>query len=147
MGWRGIAGAGGRRRRAGFTLIEVAIGVVVVGIGLMASMQFMGAASKATGVNTQTMLAVQYARAGWETAYGQGFAKVKDWTANPPTAAPALSTPSPGFERHIWVENVNINSIAGAAAGGEISDKLRVNVDICKGGKVIYTQRWILTKS
>ena len=136
----------GLMRRSGTTLIEIAICIGIVGTGVAALMQFMASATNVNRINVQTAMAIQYARAGWETAVGQGFDKVKMWTVNPPIVAPAFSTPSNGYERRIWVENVNINNITGAAAAGAITDKLRLNVEILANTVLVYKQRWILTK-
>lgn len=133
-------------RQGGYTLLEVALSVAIVGIGILALMRFMTSATSVNRVNTQMSLATQYARGGWEVALGQGFDVVKTWTTNPPTAAPALATLSGRFERRIWVDNLDINSINGAAASGAISDKLRVNVEIRQNNTLVYSQRWILTK-
>lgn len=129
-----------------FTLLEIAICIAIVGVGITALMGFMGSATRVNRVNTETALAVQYARGGWELAASKGFGTVSTWTANPPTSAPALMTFNSGlYERRVWAENLDIDNVAGAALGGVPTDKLRLNVEIRKSGVPVYSQKWILT--
>lgn len=140
----GVARA--RERARAFSLIEVALAVVIIALGLVAVMRLVTTTTQVADSNTTDLLAVQYARAGWEMAYGQGFDKVKTWTANPPTALPAYSQPAPGYERRIWAENISIDNIAQSPGpGGAIGKTLRLNVEVYKGGKRVHTQQWIVT--
>ena len=135
------------RRTAGFTLLEIALCIVIVGTGIAAIMAFMGSATRVNTANTHTSIAVQLARAGWEIAFDQGYDIAKTWIDNPPTTSPALATyPTVplNFARRIWVENGNINSLTGAP-GGAVGDTVRVNVEIYYSNALLYKQTWILT--
>lgn len=136
-------------RRAGTTLIEIAICIVIVGTGVAALMQFMASATNVNRINTQTSMAIQYARAGWETAVAQGFGNVIKWTDGSTEAikASALSPASAVYTRKIWAEGVSINDLNGAAETiVDGTDTLRVNVEISANKVLVYKQSWLLTK-
>ena len=145
-------GRGGQRvltRRTGTTLIEIAICIVIVGTGVAALMQFMASATNVNRINTQTSMAIQIARAGWETAVAQGFDVVKKWTNGSVEAitASALLPPSAVYTRKIWAEGVGINDISGAATPiVDGTDTLRLNVEINANRVIVYKQSWLLTK-
>lgn len=144
--WVDGSRAGSRQSRRGATLVEIALCVAIIGIGIAALMEFFASGTRANAATIQTSLGIQYARAGWETVMNQGFDAVRTWTSATPTQAPALTSLPDGLERRIWVENLDIDNLTGPAASGAISDKLRVNVGIFRGTSLVYQQVWILTK-
>ena len=132
-----------RRGRAGDTLIEVALCVAIVGLGMAAIMEFMASGTQADRVTTNLSIAVQAARTGWENARLLPFVVVQSWQTNPPAA---VAVPG-GFQRVVQVQAVDVSNVAKTNPGTVTPGVLRVVVQIQKNNVTIYTQSWVLADS
>src|SRR4051812_27964619 len=106
-----------RKLRRGFTLIEAAIVTVIVGVGVTALVQLIGAGSMATAASKELTTAVELANNVNEKMQGASYATLKstydDVTYNPPKDALGNNlTAFDGWTQVIDVSYVDHNYVA-----------------------------------
>lgn len=156
------------RHRRGFTLIETAITVVVVGVGVVSMMALIGAGTRSNSAAAQLTTAIQLANTIRDLSLGLAFVDpltpahfgpdtgetlatyndVNDLDGavfNPPVDARRQRMGGlEGWSQHITVQSVNPDRLTQALANGS-SGMNRLTVDVRFNGESVYRQSWLVT--
>jgi prepilin-type N-terminal cleavage/methylation domain-containing protein len=138
-----------RKLRRGFTLIEAAIVTVIVGVGVTALVQLIGAGSMATAASKELTTAVELGNNINEKMQGASYATLKSTydnvTYDPPKDALGndLSAFS-GWTQAIDVSYVDHNYVASIVPDSQVEITSRVTVTVTHNGKPILTQQWLV---
>jgi len=136
-------------RRHGFTLIEVALCTIIVGVGVCAMMQFFAAGTLANGQSTQLTTAVQLSSALHEATLRLPFADVlalDGQTYSPPHdgAGNAIAALGSDWAQKLTVDDVNLSDLATPTATPQPT--VRVSVTITRHNAPVYTTAWIIAQ-
>ncbi len=139
---------GSRKVRRGFTLIEAAIVTVIVGVGVTALVQLIGAGSMATAASKELTTAVELANNINEKLQGATYATLKstydDVIYNPPKDALGNDLSAfTGWTQVIDVSYVDRNYVASTVPDTQVEITSRVTVSVTHNGRTVLTQRWL----
>lgn len=135
-------------RRRGFTLLECALVMVIVGVGVVGMVQLLAAGSMANADSAELTTAVNLAGNINEmmqgATYSNVFSAYDNVTYNP--AVDARGTAISGLSnwtQTIDVKYVNVNDVTTTLADNNVTDMARVTVDIKHNGNLIYSTSWM----
>jgi prepilin-type N-terminal cleavage/methylation domain-containing protein len=160
-------GSRGARRR-GFTLVETALAMVIIGVGVMALLQLLAAGTMSNGAGTELTTAVNLANNIHEITIGMAFtdatspnstttkessvANYNDiWDLNGDTYSPPLDVrrnPIAGYSnwsQSVTVQTVDPNNVSAARPNDATQPTARVTVVITHNNKKVYQGSWLVT--
>lgn len=158
----------GRRGRKGFTLVETALAMVIVGTGVMALLELLAAGSMVNASGTTLTTAVNLANNIHEITIGLPFQNptnptslAKDsggptaytylWDMNGDTYSPPLDVRrNPIATYSNWSQKVTINTVdptnvTASRPNDPTVPTARVSVVITHNGAVVYQVSWLIT--
>jgi Tfp pilus assembly protein PilV len=135
-----------RDYRTGFTLIEAAIAIVIVGLGVVALMQLVAACTLSNQEGLQRTISSQLAAEMRERAASVAFdalpATFNNRTFSPPIDATGRSmTELPNWSQSVVVTTVNPADLTATANG--TARARRVTVTVQRAGKYVHTATWV----
>jgi prepilin-type N-terminal cleavage/methylation domain-containing protein len=138
------------RARRGFTLIEAAIVTVIVGVGVLATVELLAsgtvANTEATRLTTAMHLAGNIREAAMRVPYTSVFALEDTYSpAVDATLAPIESLQ--GWEQVVDVQNVDPNRLTLTIPDDPNCKTAKVVVTVKHNGKPVYTTNWIAAAS
>lgn len=157
-----------RPRRLGFTLVEAALAMVIVGTGVMALLQLLAAGTMTNASGTTLTTAVNLANNIHEITIGMPFQKpgnpgslAKDsggptaytylWDMNGDTYSPPLDVRrNPITTYSTWSQKVTINTVdptnvTAARPNDPTVATARVTVVITHNSQTVYQASWLIT--
>lgn len=135
--------------RCGFTLIEAAIVTVLIGVGVVATMQLLAAGTVAnvesTKLTTAMGLAGNIRERAVRVSYGNLFSTFNDRTYSPPIDASGtvLSTFS-GWSQVIDMKYVDPNAVTVTVPDSQVEPTAQMSVSIRQGNKTVYQTTWLV---
>jgi len=138
-----------RRSRGGFTLIEAAIVLVIIGVGVTGLVQLIGAGSMANSNSAELTTGIELANNINEMLQGVPYASLKstydDVVYNPPKDALGndLTANFTGWQQSIDIKYVDPLYVASAVPDSQIEPTCRVTVAVSHRGQVVYTAEWL----
>ena len=141
------------RVRRGFTLIEAAMVTVIVGVGILATMELLAAGSMANGASTKLTTAMGLASNIHEMSLGVPYSSVMTLNGlnyQPPVDAKKVAitaTPLANWRQQVTVNYVDENLITNTVPNTQVEPTARITVTISHYGKVVYTNSWLAAAS
>jgi prepilin-type N-terminal cleavage/methylation domain-containing protein len=155
------------RSRRGFTLIETAMAMVIIGVALAAVLQLLAAGTSSNIAGKEMSTALNLANNIREIANGlaytdptnAGSANTKEatpaayndiWDLNGNTFDPPLDcTAQPissqaGWQQVVTVQSVDPNNITATRPNDPTIATARITVTVKHGGKYIYQSSWVV---
>ncbi len=141
----------GRRSRRGFTLIEAAIVLIIVGVGVSGLVQLIAAGTMANADSTELTTAIELANNINEMVQGANYSTLKstydDVTCNPPKDALGNNLSSfTGWSQSIDVQYVDPNYVTSAVPDSQIEETSRVTVTVRHHGNVVHIAKWLVVQ-
>lgn len=142
-----------RRRHAypgGFTLIEVAIATVIIGVAFTATLQLLAAGTVSNREGTELTTAIHLAgnihEASLRTEYGSLFSL--EGSYDPPLDANmrAISGMN-GWQQVVDVTYVDPNLLTSAVPDDQYEPTARVTVTVNRNNTFVYQTSWVTTAS
>jgi Tfp pilus assembly protein PilV len=134
-----------RRRQAGFTLMEAAMTTMIVGVGLVATLQLLAAGTASNIDGARTTTGVNLARGIRELTLKMTFDEVRALdgrTYNPPIDS--RGTAVNGFDQ--WSQAVTVQAVDKDGLTTQIVDPtshaVRVTVVVSQHGKEVSSLSW-----
>src|SRR5687768_1644559 len=140
-----------RRFRAnGFTLIEVAIATVIIGVGFTATLQLLAAGTVSNKEGTELTTAIHLAgnihEASLQAEYADQFAL--EGVHNPPKDANLRAMADMnGWRQVVDVRYVDRNLLTTAVPDTQVEPTARVTVTVERNGSFVYSTSWIAAAS
>lgn len=135
----------GRRRRAGFTLLEAALATVIIGTSFLGVMNLIGVCTKLDGEGAEQSTAVNLARNIREMTVTMQYANqvaLGGVKYNPPKDSRGTSLPQmAGWEQVIAVQPVNPVDMTTNVSSASPS-AVRMTVTVNRNGTGVYTLSW-----
>ena len=101
------------RLRRGATLIDVALAVVILGLGVVAVLQFMATGTKANRTLSDVFLGKTVAQACHEWAAGQSYATIAGIVTTPKTFAPVIDARGSAMNGYTgWTESLSARTVS-----------------------------------
>ncbi len=137
-------------RGRGFTLIEVAIATVIIGVGFTATLQLLAAGTVANKEGAELTTAIHLAgnihEASLRTPYDNLF--TLQGSHSPPLDANLRAMAGmDGWQQVIDVTYVDPDLVTNAVPDTQEESTARVIVTINRSGKFVYRASWLATKS
>ncbi len=134
-----------RRRQAGFTLLEAAMTTMIVGVGLVATLQLLAAGTSANIDGVRTTTGINLAKGIREMTLKMTFDEVralKGQTYNPPVDS--RGTAIAGFNQ--WTQTVDVQAVDPDRITTDIvsatPDAVRVTVVVTQAGENSCSMSW-----
>ena len=162
-----------RRRRAvrgGFTLIEAALAMVIIGVGVMALLELLAAGSMSNGAGTELTTAVNLANNIHEITIGMAFqdattpsltthaageavsAYTDIWDMNGDTYSPPLDvrrnpiSAYANWAQKVTVQSVDPTNLTAVRPNDPVNlPTARITVTILHNNRQVYTASWLVT--
>lgn len=155
--------------RRGFTLIEAALAMVIIGIGVVALLELMAAGTMSNSVGTELTTAASLANniheismvlpfndpangASTSTKEAGGPTAYNDiWDMNGDTYSPPLDvtrhqlTAFSNWGQQVTVQSVQPDTLTASRPNNVTLPTARVTCTITHNGKIVYTASWIVT--
>lgn len=143
-----------RRRsttRRGFTLIEAAVVLVIIGVGVTGLVQLIGAGSMAQRNSNELTTAIEMGNNINEMIQGVAYANLKstydDVTYSPPKDALGNTLNNfTGWTQAIQVDYVDPNYVATPVPSSTATITARVTVTVTHNGHVVHTAKWLVAQ-
>lgn len=133
----------------GFTLIEVAIVTVIIGLGVVGLLQLMVAGSMSNASASRRATAVHLASSIHEMCYQKTWPQLlalHGTTFNPAVNAQGhVTLDQQGWSQHISVQPVRIDNLTQTVSGA--SPMVRVMVRVSRHGEQVYEARWLIART
>lgn len=135
--------------RHGFTLIEAAIVIVVIGMSIMGVLQLLAAGTMANGDSAEMTTSLGLASSIHEMSLGVAYDDIMSLdndTYTPPVDARgvAISTLS-NWNQSIDVKYVNPANLKFAVPDTQEEPTARITVTISHNGRYVYSTNWLAT--
>jgi len=133
------------RHSRGTTFLETMLAVIIVGVSIVALVEFMGRTTAAHGEVQRLMRASDLAGAGLEYAATQPLDTLRTYETSPrpfspPINAQGVALPSSeGWSQEISARSVDENALQQPVTPGT-SNALWVTVTVKQNGRTIYTR-------
>ena|SRR2546421_7506848 len=141
----------GRHARTGFTLIEAAIVVVIVGVAIVALVQLLTAGTYANETSTELTTAINLANNIREMAYGVSYDSMMTLDAktySPPIDASKGSiTDLTGWKQVVSVNYVDPDHVTLTVPKTQVEPTAIVTVTISHNNRTIYSTDWLAAAS
>lgn len=136
-------------RSRAFTLIEVAIAIAVVGMGVVAVQSMVAASTRATAINDEVQTATMLARAMHERCLNldrTALRAMDDAQYSPPVDSQAQQLAElKGYKQRVDIDNVDPTSLSGTSNATD-TGLLRVTVTVSRNDRtVLSTHRLLAT--
>jgi prepilin-type N-terminal cleavage/methylation domain-containing protein len=137
------------RSRRGFTLIEVAIVTVIIGLGVVGLLELMVAGSMSNASASRRATAVHLANGIHEMCYQKTWPQLL--ALNGTTFDPAVDArgdvalENEGWSQQIAVQPVQVNRLTQVATAN--SPMVRVTVRVSRFGEQVYETRWLMART
>lgn len=134
-----------RRRQAGFTLIEAALTTMIIGIGLVATLQLLAAGTSANIQGASTTTAVNLAKSVRELTLKHSFAEVR--AMNGTSFSPPVDSRGERIEGlDNWTQSIQVRAVDRDRLTTEIvdpsPDAVRITVTVTKNGENVSRLTW-----
>ena len=135
----------GSIRQRAFSLIDVMVAIVIIGVGITALMQLMIGGTTANQAAGEASVAVQLTRSGWEEIRPWSLATMVSFAAR--TDADRTTSLAGGYTRQIEIYHADMAHLdSGSVVAPVLTDAaLRTCILVRHNGKQVYTQNWIWT--
>jgi prepilin-type N-terminal cleavage/methylation domain-containing protein len=138
--------------RHGFTLIEAAIVIVIVGVGIVGLMQLLAAGSMVNANASELTTAVYLANNIDEMLQGKSYATLKSTYDNqtysgisgPIDAMGTVLSEFDGWAQLISVKYVDHALLTSVVPDSQYEPTCRVSVTITHHGSTVYTAEWLV---
>ena len=139
------------RTRRGFTLVEAAIVLVIIGLGVTGLVQLIAAGSMANNDTTELTTAVELANNINEMMQGAYYPAIKstwdDQSYSPPRDALGNTlTAFTGWAQNIDVKYVDPNYLVSTVPDTQVEAAMRVTVTVSRHGSVVHTAKWLILR-
>ncbi len=136
------------RQRRGFTLIEVAIVTVLVGVGIVAVMQLLAAGTVANAESAKLTTAMGLAGNIRERAvrisYNNLFTSFNDRTYSPPIDATGTVLNSfSAWSQVVDVKYVDPNAVTVTVPDTQVEPTAQVTITVRHNNRAVYTTSWL----
>jgi prepilin-type N-terminal cleavage/methylation domain-containing protein len=137
--------------RGGFTLIEAAVVLVIIGVGVTGLVQLIGAGTMAQRASNELTTAIELGNNINEMMQGATYANIKstynDVTYSPPKDALGNSlTAFSGWSQSIKVDYVDPNYVATPVPSATATTTARVTVTVSHNSRVIHIAKWLVVQ-
>ena len=139
------AAAAGRPRRRGFTLMETALAMVIVGVGLLSMLELLAAGTVANVDGVNETMGMNLAKNIRERSLKSTFAEVRamdNLTHSPPHDSRGIALDGfDGWAQVIDVQAVDVNRLTTDQINPN-PDAVRVTVRITHDGRQVFQTSW-----
>jgi prepilin-type N-terminal cleavage/methylation domain-containing protein len=139
-----------RTRPRAFTLIEVAIATVIIGVGFTATLQLLAAGTVANKEGTELTTGIHLAGNIHEASLRTNYDDLFDLegTHNQPLDANLRPIPNMnGWQQVVDVTYVDEHLLTSAVPDHQVEPTARVTVTVNRSGRFVYQTSWIATAS
>jgi prepilin-type N-terminal cleavage/methylation domain-containing protein len=142
----------GQQIRNGFTLIEAAVVIIIVGVGIVGLMQLLAAGSMVNASASELTTAVYLANNIDEMLQGQSYATLKSTYDNqtysgitgPIDATGTVLSEFSGWAQVLSVKYVDDGLLTSVVSDSQYEPTCRVSVTITHHGNAVYTAKWLM---
>ncbi|CAA9445280.1 MAG: hypothetical protein AVDCRST_MAG64-4483 [uncultured Phycisphaerae bacterium] len=138
------------QRRRGYTLIEVAIATVIIGVGFTATLQLLAAGTVANREAAELTTAIHLAGNIHEASLRRSYTTMfgLETSHNPPVDANLRTmTGMAGWQQVVDVTYVDRNMVTNPVPDTQVEPTARVTVTVNRNGNFVYRTSWITTAS
>jgi type II secretory pathway pseudopilin PulG len=136
-------------QRAGFTLVETMLAMIIVGTAVLASMTLLGVGTQTNKASFQLVTALNLSETVRERMHGVDFEDALDENGSiysPPLDVRGVSIPElPDWSQELSVVPVPADSIDETTTGS--SDMANLTVTVLFRGKTVATNSYLLVKT